>query len=221
MTNHPAPILTVDVALLTMSKDHVLVGLLTRDQPPFAGERALPGGYVHIDKDSDTEATARRVLKDKTGLTGVLCEQLSTFSGPDRDPRGWSASVVYYAIIPEDAFAAIAETAPLDWVPLKDPGIVAFDHAKVIAAVESRISARAAYSSLPAWFLAPRFTLTDLRRSYEVLIGTPLNDSAFRRKINELDMLEPVEGAKSKSTARPAQLYRLKVPRLTLFDRTI
>lgn len=204
-----------------MKGDLVLVGLLTRDQPPHVGERALPGGYVHIDKDSDTEATARRVLKEKTGLTGVLCEQLATFSGPERDPRGWSASVVYYAVIPEDAFAEVAEHAPLDWVPLGNPGRVAFDHARVLTAVADRIRARAAYSSLPAWFLARQFTLTDLRRSYEVLIGAPLNDSAFRRKINELDMLEPVEGAKSKSTARPAQLYRLKEPRLTLFDRTI
>jgi len=79
----------------------------------------------------------------------------------------------------------------------------------------------AAYSSLPAFLLPTTFTLPALRMAYEKMLGRALNDSAFRRKIDELRIIEPVEGAISKVTARPAQLYRLSHPRLIEFDRTL
>ncbi len=65
------------------------------------------------------------------------------------------------------------------------------------------------------------FTLAELRHTYEVTLGRSLNDSAFRRKIDELRMVEPVEGQSSKATARPAQLYRLRLSGVTEFDRTL
>ncbi len=56
------------------------------------------------------------------------------------------------------------------------------------------------------------------------MLGAPLNDSAFRRKITELKMIESVPEARSPATAerkRPAQLYRLADRRLAEWDRTL
>lgn len=44
-------------------------------------------------------AAAGRVLKEKTAVTVPYLEQLYTFSDGARDPRGWSASIVYYALV--------------------------------------------------------------------------------------------------------------------------
>ena len=98
----PRPILTVDITLFTVLGGELRVALQRRDKPPCEGELALIGGYVHVDEDASTLATAARVLKDKAGLKGIFLEQLMTFSGPKRDPRGWSASVAYYALVPAD-----------------------------------------------------------------------------------------------------------------------
>ncbi|MDA7423779.1 NUDIX hydrolase [Thalassococcus lentus] len=194
---------------------------MTRGSAPFAGQQALPGGYVHTDEDQDTEATARRVLLEKLGLRDILCEQVATFSSADRDPRGWSASVTYFAVISLQDFESVDQATNLKWVPLTNPGKLAFDHAEICQHVHRRIQSKAIYSTLPAWFLPKHFTLAELRQTYERLSGQSLNDSAFRRKVRELDMLAEVEGAKSKDTARPAQLYRLKEAKLTDFDRKI
>jgi 8-oxo-dGTP diphosphatase len=53
------------------------------------------------------------------------------------------------------------------------------------------------------------------------MLRRALNDSAFRRKIDELRIIEPVRGATSKTTARPAQLYQLSHSRLIEFDRML
>jgi 8-oxo-dGTP diphosphatase len=217
MAEYPHPILTVDVITLMLSEGELRLGVMTRPDDPFGGQRALPGGYVHADEDADTEATARRILRTKAALTGCFCEQLGTFSGPNRDPRGWSATVVYYAL----ARHSPEGQAGFDWVLATDPGKLAFDHNRLVEAALQRLRAKGSWSNLPAFFLPPSFTLSELRRTYELVLGSALNDSAFRRKIDELDLIEPLAGQKSKATARPAQLFRLKDETLRGFDRHI
>jgi 8-oxo-dGTP diphosphatase len=214
------PILTVDIVLLMLAPDTLRVGLLKRAAAPFVGELALPGGYVHTDGDADTLATARRVLKVKCGLSRVFCEQLQTFSGPKRDPRGWSATVAYYALLPEH-LASAALRQEMVFKPVSGHGRLPFDHAKIVAAAVERLRGKGSYSTLPAFLLGPTFTLSELRSVYERVMETQLNDSAFRRKIDELRILEPVEGEVSKRTARPAQLFRLRDETLQAFDRKI
>ncbi len=76
-----------------------------------------------------------------------------------------------------------------------------------------RLRNKSQYSSLPCFLAGESFTLPHLQRIYEILMDEPLNKVSFRRKINEMDMLEPVEGRFEAAGAhRPAQLYRLKAP---------
>ena len=143
-----------------------------------------------------------------------------TFSGGDRDPRGWSASVAYMALLPGEALRA--RSAPsLKLLPFEKVKGLPFDHDAIVAKAVERCRRRAVYSTLPAFLLPPTFTLSSLRLAYEAVLGRTLNDSAFRRKIDELRVIEPVIGAASKATARPAQLYRLSRNQVTEFDRAI
>ena len=65
--------------------------------------------------------------------------------------------------------------------------------------------------SLPVYLCGETFTLPHLQSVYEAVVGQPLNKVTFRRKIEELGVLEPVAGAWEEGRAnRPAQLYRLK-----------
>lgn len=215
-------ICTVDVVLLTLHDDALHVALLKRDHDPFKDVPALPGGFIQLDADADTQEAALRVLRDKTGIVPPYLEQLATFSGPARDPRGWSVSVVYYALVPFDVVAAAGhpevKLAAVD-KPLRLP----FDHRTIVDTAVERLRSKSQYSSLPCYLAGDTFTLPQLQRVYEALMGEPLNKVSFRRKMTEMDMLEAVEGAFSSGGAhRPAQLYRLKPAlrdRLTLIDR--
>jgi 8-oxo-dGTP diphosphatase len=214
------PILTVDIVILTLHHEKVHVVVQKRERPPHAGCFALIGGYVHPDEDRSTTAAAARVLLHKAGLIVRLLEQLMTFSGAERDPRGWSASVAYYGLLPLENIATDARST-LKLLPYGEAKGLPFDHDAIVIKALERCRRRAAYSSLPAFLLPPAFTQSALRRAYEAVLGRTLNDSAFRRKIDELRVIEPVTGALSKVSARPAQLYRLAREHVVEFDRTL
>jgi 8-oxo-dGTP diphosphatase len=214
------PILSVDIVLVTLKDGRLHIVLQARDKPPHAGRAALIGGYVHPEEDQSTSAAAARVLWDKAGLAVRVLEQLMTFSGAERDPRGWSASVAYYALLPAEDLPSLPRS-PLTVLPLDRSVGLPFDHDIILAKAAERWRRRAAYSSLPAFLLPPTFTLSALRLAYEAVLGRTLNDSAFRRKIDELRVVEPVIGSASKASARPAQLYRLSHGNVVEFDRTL
>jgi hypothetical protein len=130
-------------------------------------------------------------------------------------------SVAYYALAPLDR---LSEGAALEFVDVDRLPELAFDHRRIIQAALSRLRRKGAYSNLPAMLLPPEFTFPELKAVYEKVLDAPLNDSAFRRKITELKMIEPVPEARSPATAarkRPAQLYRLADRRLAEWDRTL
>lgn len=214
------PILTVDVVLLTLSEGRIHVALQERENPPHRGRFALIGGYVHPEEDASTVAAAERVLHGKAGLSARVLEQLMTFSGAARDPRGWSASVAYYALLADEDLPK-QPPSTLKRLPVADSKGLPFDHDAIVANAMARCRRRAGYSSLPAFLLPRAFTLPALREAYEAMLGRTLNDSAFRRKIDELRVVEPIIGAASKASARPAQLYRLRQEHVVEFNRTI
>lgn len=203
-------ICTVDVVLLTLKENALQVALLKREREPFRGTLALPGGYIHADEDGDARDAALRVLRDKTGIEVPYLEQLATFSGMVRDPRGWSVSITFYALVSTE----VIEKA-------NHPGVVMtavdrkvklpFDHRTIIDTAVARLRGKSQYSSLPCYLVGETFTLPQLQRVYEALMGESLNKVSFRRKIAEMDVLEPLAGQFQEAGAhRPAQLYRLK-----------
>ena len=218
------PILTVDIALFTIVDWALRLALLKRSHGPFEGRAALIGGYIHPDQDRDATAAAHRILKEKAGLTGVFIEQLMTFSGSGRDPRGWSVSIAYFALVPSERLAGSPAAHGLSLVPVERLPSLPFDHTAILSAALERLRGKSAYSTLPAFLLPELFTFPELKSTYETVMGTPLNDSAFRRKISELGIIEEVADAKSPATAlrrRPAQMYRLKQRSLIAFDSTV
>lgn len=203
----PAVICTVDVVLLTLQQDGLQVALQRRERAPFAGVLALPGGYVHAQEDADTQASAVRVLREKAGLQSPYLEQLATFSGPVRDPRGWSLAVVYCALVPPELLVA----APITLVPVDELPALPFDHRAMVDAAVARVRSKSQYSSMPVHLCAEPFTLPQLQAVYEAVLGEAVNKVSFRRKVDELGMLEAVPGALQTGGAhRPAQLYRVR-----------
>lgn len=217
---YPRPIATVDAVILTLSEGNLQVLLHRRPEAPFAGVWALPGGFIRQDEDPDTEAAIGRVLREKAAAAGFWVEQLATFSGPVRDPRGWSISVAYMALVPRDRLPVETDTVRLFDVDALPP--LAFDHGRIVAAGLARLRGKGAYSTLPATLIGEVFTLKELQDAYEVVLGQTLDASSFRRKVGELRLIEEVPGAERRLAAggRPSKLFRLTGDPRT-FDRTL
>lgn len=219
MEEFARPDAMVDAALFTLRDGALHVVLARRDREPYQGQIALPGAYVHIDEDENLEAAARRMLREKTGIEVPYLEQLYTFGGRLRDPRRWSLSVAYYALVPE-AQLPVPEGAAFQLVPADRIPALPFDHDEMMAMALRRLRGKSSYSSLPAFLLPETFTLSELQSVYEQVIGTELPKATFRRRIEEQGIVEPTGETRSDG-GRPAQLYRRSADTLKEFDRTI
>lgn len=201
-------ILTVDVALLTLVAGELHLALLKRDVEPFKATWALPGGYIHEGEDHSAKDAAARVLTQKMNVASPYLEEFGTFSGPARDPRGWSLTVVYFALVPEQVLSPAVKLFPVSRLP----GLP-FDHKEIVTNVVERVRNKASYSSLPVHLCAPEFTIPELHAIYEALMGEALALPTFRRKMEDLGVLEAVVGkTKLSGSHRPAQLYRVAKP---------
>lgn len=224
----PRPLSTVDVVIFTALDEQLQVLLVKRPagaKEPFPHQWALPGGFVDVEKDASLSACALRKLREKTGVEAPYLEQLGSWGSAMRDPRGWSATHVYFALLPH-AMVQLekgANAAEVAWFPVMEHGVsetLAFDHGEILAVAIERLRSKSEYSSLPAYLLPPAFTLPQLQQAYEVVLGRPVDKSAFRTRVLSAEVVEET-GARCTSTNRPAVLYRLKHPgELTFFPRT-
>jgi 8-oxo-dGTP diphosphatase len=177
--------------------------------------------------DESLEAAAVRVLGTKTGLTQAFLEQLYTFGKPDRDPRTRIISVTYYALVDphrfkqltvphEDATVARivpskAASSPLN-VTLKSTANkvleLAFDHQEILAMAVQRLRGKIDYTAVGFELLPPSFTLFQLQKVHETVLGRTLNKDSFRRRMLASGQLEPTGEIQQDVDHRPASLYR-------------
>lgn len=220
MPRYERPIATVDAALFTLVDGGLTLALTRREREPYKDQLALFGGYVHTDEDEDTAATARRILREKGGIALSYLEQLYTFSGKVRDPRGWSLSVAYYALVRPHELQS-GDARQIELISIGKVPALPFDHNRIVELALARLRGKASYSSLPAFLLPPTFTLSQLQDVYERVLGHALDKSSFRRKIESQGVITPVEQMVRGGRHRPAQLYRLSDRHLAEFDRLI
>ena len=210
------PFVTVDIAIFAVREDALQVLLVQRHSAhgePFPGLWALPGGFIDVTSDESLEACARRKLAVKTGAVAPYLEQVGSWGSKTRDPRGWSTTQLYFALLPAESIQLTpgANAADVRWWPVSGAGVrakLAFDHAKLLSAAIERLRAKVEYTSLPAYLLPKEFTLPDLQRVYEVVLGRPVEKSAFRTRVLAAGVVEPVDRQRQ-TGKRPAQLYRL------------
>jgi len=128
------------VVALVEGQHNVL--LIRRKNPPFEGRWALPGGFV--DPHEPLEEAARRELLEETGVRPAHLEQLHTFGDPGRDPRGWTVSVAYLALLDWQAARSLQpeagdDAAGVAWFDLLAPPPLAFDHADILACARRKL----------------------------------------------------------------------------------
>lgn len=224
----PRPGVTVDLAILTVSGPSDTspeLRLLVQDRRDPIG-RALPGGFI---RERWTVArTVADVLARKVGVepsTTVHPRLLRLFDDPDRDDRTWAISVAHSISLREsDLLRARGDLVRvLPGGRLEGEGPLLFDHDQIVAtAVESlreRYEFRHRYADThpdPDSFLPEPFTLHQLRKVHEAVVGAPLHKDNFNRRMKPF--LEPLtrDGEavlSSNLRGRPATLFRSRVPR--------
>jgi 8-oxo-dGTP diphosphatase len=203
---HPRAAITVDCVVFGFDGGELEVLLIRRGMEPFKDKLALPGGFVRVEETLDE--AARRELEEETELREVYLEQLYTFGSVMRDPRERVVSVAYFALVKPGIVSAATDAAEAKWFPVSVIPPLAFDHADILAAARTRLRSKLTYQPIGFELLPPKFTLTQLQRLYEAVLGEPLDKRNFRKKALSYDLLIPLKEKHQEGPHRPAQLFR-------------
>lgn len=205
---YPRPAVTVDCVIFGLDESDLKVMLIQRGLEPYKGEWALPGGFVQMDES--IEAAARRELQEETGIEKVYLEQLYTFGDIDRDPRDRVITIAYYALINriEHPVQAATDASQAMWWSVADLPSLAFDHDKIVNMALKRLKGKVRCEPIGFELLPQKFTLSQLQKLYETILGTVLDKRNFRRKILKMDLLTELDEMQADVPHRAAKLYQ-------------
>jgi ADP-ribose pyrophosphatase YjhB (NUDIX family) len=205
LADWPRPSVAVDVALLTV-RDGRLAVLAPRRTGHAPGRWSLPGTFLR-ERERLAEA-ALRALRDEAGVTGERPEQLGVFDDPGRDDRGRVLSVAHVDLVPAHRLPPDLLVPVVDGRARPPDGSgLAFDHDAIVQRAVAW--ARALYRDRPdprRLLAADAFTLLELQRVHEAVLGAPVQKDTFRRRV--LPGLVQAPGRNRGAVGRPARLFR-------------
>jgi 8-oxo-dGTP diphosphatase len=200
--------LTIDVVVLTIKDNELKVLVKKRNKEPFKGKWAIPGGYIRLSETLDD--AAKRILKEKTDVDDIYLEQLYTFGDPLRYPNARVVTCAYFALVRANDVEHIIDKDQLedvDWYNVYSLPEMAFDHKKIIEYSLYRTRERLEYFPISYKLLDEKFTLTELQRTYELILNKVLDKRNFRKKILSDTMLIETDEFTKIGSKRPAKLY--------------
>ncbi|NEQ52666.1 MAG: NUDIX hydrolase [Leptolyngbya sp. SIO3F4] len=207
--DYPRPAVTVDCVVFGLDQtDCLQILLVQRRLPPFAGQWALPGGFVH--QNEALEQAARRELQEETDVKDLFLEQLKAYGQPNRDPRGHTVTVAFYALVNlwDFEIKAATDAKQARWWSMDRLPTLAFDHGMIMQDAIAKLRNTIRHRPIGFELLPPKFTLTQLQRLYEIVLDKPFDKRNFRKKLLKLNILIALEEKETNVAHRAAKLYR-------------
>jgi 8-oxo-dGTP diphosphatase len=220
VTKYEHPSLTADIVIFTIQNGSLKLLLIKRKSSPFKNSYALPGGFVRMNETLDD--AAKRELEEETGVKDVYLEQLYTFGDVRRDPRTRVVTIAYMALVDSERLKirAASDASDVGWFDVDSLPPLAFDHDKIISYAIERLRSKLSYSNIAFSLLPKYFTLTQVQRIYEIILGHEIDKRNFRKKLFSLGIVKETDKMLEGVAHRPARLYELsgKKFELRVFD---
>ena len=197
------PELRVDLVLLNLRESRLRV-LLEADDDQVSWR--FPGQA--LDEGRSLEDTAHACLERVAGRAEAYLEQLYTYGDPARVPGRRIVSCVYLGLLRSGERARNAEDS-LNWRDAAEPPPLQFDHRAILEYALTRLRYKLEYTAVGFELLPQTFTLSELQRAYEAVLGEPLDKRNFRRRIQGAGVIEPSKAFRT-GEGRPARLYRYR-----------
>jgi hypothetical protein len=216
---------SVDCVIFGFSEDILkvlLIEQITDSLSNGAKRLALPGDLVYEDETLDT--AAKRVLKELTNLENVFLKQFHTFGDPNRvkeekdqywlrkfreNPDARVITVSYYSIIKMEQYDLKASSFAQEvvWVPVNEVPKLAFDHNNILEVGLRHLRYQIKTNPVMFELLPDKFTLNQLQKLHEIVLNKKLDKRNFRRKMQKIKAVIPLDEKLKGISKKPSQLY--------------
>ena len=198
--------LSVDCVIFGFDENKLKVLLIRSDLKKYSGKWSLLGDLV-LPKE-DLNASAYRILKDRTGLSDVYLEQVHTFGGVNRHPAGRVVTVTYYSLINVQHHKINILDNELHWHDVNNVADLAFDHQQIFDNCLAQLQKRVQEHPLGFNLLPKKFSLRELQNLYEAILNLKMDRRNFRKKFFAMDLLIDLKEMEHDVPHRPGKLYK-------------
>ena len=204
---HPKLFVSVDCIVFGFEENKLKLLIGRRKMDPGRGEWSLYGGFVG-QNESLTDA-AKRVLFNLTGLDKIYMKQVGAFGAVDRDPGERVISVAYCALINvQDYDNRLLEKYGVEWVDINKLPRLYSDHNLMVKKAISLLRLHLSSEPLSFNLLPELFTLIQLQKVYEGILGEEIDKRNFRKRVKMMDFIEKTDEIDKVTSRRGAALYR-------------
>ena len=198
--------LSVDCVIFGFDENKLKVLLIRSDLKKYQSKWSLLGDLVKPEEDLD--ASAYRILKQRTGLSDVYLEQVHTFGEVGRHPAGRVVTAAYCSLINIQNHRLKILDNELHWHEVESVTELAFDHKRIFDICLSWLQKRVQEHPLGFSLLPSKFSLRDLQNLYEAILNIKLDRRNFRKKFFSMDFLVDVGEEEQNVPHRPGKLYK-------------
>ena len=212
------PHISVDTVIFGFNGDQLKVLLL---KMKFNQQWFLPGGYMK--KEENLESAAIRILRERTQLDKIFLQEFAVFSELNRSEETFKdfpddlwhkkrfISVGYYALVNHKDVSPIGDelSESCDWIILDEleNQNITMDHKKIIEKALNTLREQISYKPIGLNLLPEKFTLPELQKLYEAILGRTLNRGNFYRKIKNIGILKKLDEKRKGGAHKAPDLY--------------
>lgn len=157
------------------------------------------------------ENSAQRIVREAVGTAAAWIELAGAFGEGNRHPADAEISVAFAAVLPGGSLQL--KDSQLVWHKVSDLPSMTQKRKNVLEAALSAVRFRLEHSPIAFRLLPPLFTLSELQKVYEILLGKRLHKASFRRSLHAAEIVEATEEWRGKGRGRPAQLFSYAPPK--------
>ncbi len=223
------PNISVDCVIFGFHQNELKVLLL---HAKYANQWALPGGFIL--KNEHMDEAAKRILKERTGLSNIFLQQFYVFSEPKRSSKkinrlflknsgvsikdSWMyqrfISVGYWALLNFKKAIPVADvfSTACEWFNVDDVPSLILDHNSILKKAIENLRTELNYHPVGYNLLPTKFTMPQLQKLYETILGKKLDRRNFQRKIIATGILKKLEEIKKSKARKAAYLYKFNLP---------
>jgi 8-oxo-dGTP diphosphatase len=182
----------------------------------------LPGDLIL--PHEDLADTARRILIEQTGLSNIYLKQFMSFGSPERlkrkeldlewlrqieYPDDHIVTVAYYALIDlsEQRDTKISISNKVRCCPINEVTELAMDHMDILKGAIENLRIELLNQPIAFELLPIKFTLSQMQKLYEVILGKTFDKRNFRKKFANMKYLLPLNEKEVGVAHSPARLY--------------
>ncbi len=197
----------------------------------YSKEYTLPGGFLKLEET--LEEAAQRVLQERTGLKNIFLKQFRVFSEPKRSKTNpviqdivnsgrhpdmeffakRFISIGFYALVD---FTKVKPTPDFfsekcEWKNINEDAPYILDHRKIIERALYVLRLQLNYQPIGYNLLPEKFTMPELQKLYETILGKELDRRNFQRKILSYKILNKLNERKKGGAYKAPFLYEFNL----------